>query len=1172
MDRSSKAGGSGYAGRIKYAKITSATLQGGGKERSRPSQGSLEGAPCEYITSMFTSLCGSRSKEGDVYITNTRRARRHVRVPSSKKPLLPPESDSPPGDSEGEAPTEGERLLGRVFIGDDPSSENDDTSPDFSSKGKTWSYRQARERKPNFKYRKLDVPEDEESEQDDSDVLVSEKLKTGEIPTVTSDDEPVVTDSKDGEARAMVANAIPPPTPPRRNTPWGLRICSDRDTGVYFDSVCRVLLEVGKSVKSSCPPIVESLVPLVRQQAHPKVENSHALASLMEAGEHNCAETCVPRMFGSWFYSNVHDESVPLCHREERLDYFTDLFVKQMVKRFPAKPNVGDIVGKLRLCPQCEIPSWGALFEVKEDGDMAYCEHDDGVNSRVILYSDPSLPQSVCLVGARGNLLQITKGRPNFKRTETVFHLTVPLEGRGVTPSWLKGRFVNSLSVINGRWRDVICVANRFGHLKVDISFILWYTALAGASSPEGFRRNLRSFIHDGEGDAVFWDVEALNLGFSYWLYNESMMESSKCLNKGDWESFKILDSSLALFPLQSGVPAWGPSNIEIASIPPPVIHASEAVINPESELRETIEEARNLLPKLKELAEQMECEDKPPENEPVEILDDKLSFLPGEVPKTPGCHTVAGEQSPPIPEGVGNVVVKKVKPEEFKVKRESGVIHHQCFGDKTVHFPNDSVNQTHALICRYEQHVPRAEPTCRFKGKQVRRMSKQQIADRKFWRLFKILPDEELEFNDLWSLEGYDQVEALIKHMGKSGSRNRMFKLFRKVLDCDESAFDEVFKVFTKSDEKQAKDKPRLILYVPALMWLKLVCKVDAIVRKFKAVKCWKDNATGTYYVWACGMTQRELSKQATEAAARVPANTVFICGDDNTDKDGDADCKKYDSTQRGFFADCQWQVLQELGITAEEVGEMRKYHRGERVANGFSYTQKRESLPTGALWTLMMNSIGLIVQQIQKDAVRAYFKKSDLKYSYEDLIHVTTKLLGLSMTYNLAPTLMNEPYNGSEFLKGIFVKGAKQYYWVPLPSRLNKWSARIYDSKQGLSNMEKNWKEHLRAVADGQRDAILDPLCRIWVDYWSKQGGKRGKLQWEWRNVTYNEFRLDPEDEANWISIWEPIMESRYGITRERYAEMRQLLAAHAGEAGTFTGSAFSAVWRRDYLGSVT
>jgi two-component SAPR family response regulator len=105
-----------------------------------------------------------------------------------------------------------------------------------------------------------------------------------------------------------------------------------------------------------------------------------------------------------------------------------------------------------------------------------------------------------------------------------------------------------------------------------------------------------------------------------------------------------------------------------------------------------------------------------------------------------------------------------------------------------------------------------------------------------------------------------------------------------------------------------------------------------------------------------------------------------------------------------------------------------------------------------------------------------------------------------------------------------------------------------------------------------------VLDPLMRIWVDYW-KAISVDGKSQSEKWGSNYNNIvswkekamTLDPVDAANWLQLWESIMEQRYGISREEYKTMREQLSANVGSFGKFEGKGWSKLLRRDYLGQV-
>ncbi len=112
---------------------------------------------------------------------------------------------------------------------------------------------------------------------------------------------------------------------------------------------------------------------------------------------------------------------------------------------------------------------------------------------------------------------------------------------------------------------------------------------------------------------------------------------------------------------------------------------------------------------------------------------------------------------------------------------------------------------------------------------------------------------------------------------------------------------------------------------------------------------------------------------------------------------------------------------------------------------------------------------------------------------------------------------------------------------------------------------------RAHFRSVALGQEGFILDPLSRIWVDYWSKAQARTIDTPYKWRNISEpGSIQLDPEDEKNWVNIWKPIMARRYNIEGEKYEEMIAFLKKNVSKFGVFKGAAWSRIWRRDYLGN--
>jgi len=589
----------------------------------------------------------------------------------------------------------------------------------------------------------------------------------------------------------------------------------------------------------------------------------------------------------------------------------------------------------------------------------------------------------------------------------------------------------------------------------------------------------------------------------------------------------------------------------------------------------------------LKELEEsvQVEEESKNFHKCTIRSYDDateETTFSPfkSDLPTIPGQHVWKNEVLvPKIHEGI---VITQVKDHELKAKEQSGVLFGQTFEADLFHYPSDGINQAIATAGRQGAEKPKVSATVKKGGLTFKRIPESHLelpasfnAPGDFNNL-----DDFLDSAPLAPEEGGDgrqDIEVLIKAMGKPSSRAKMLKLLKAVTSCEVnwSEQEKSFKVFVKADDKVGKLKARLIQYVPSSAWLKTIRRLNAVLEGLKGKEggygVWFDQKSRNMYVWASGMSQKRLSDLADRARGS-PFNWVFICGDDNTDKFGQADASKYDSTQRGVFADMQWKIMSNLGFPDSEIKYMREYHTGNRFADAFTYVQVDEALPTGAPWTLFLNSIGTFIFAQQLSYCRNLAKTKKSKLSQEELVAIAAELLGLEMKFDVAEPVEGEDFQGAEFLKGVWVKG-KRSYWVPLPSRLHKWSARIYAGDKELGYWMTHMDEHLRSVAKGQSGFILDPLSRIWVDAWcAKADVKTHKMAYEWKNVLYSsKFALEPEDADNWVKLWEPIMERRYGIDAETYAAMRKDLEKNATTLGAFGGRAWLAIWNRDYLGSV-
>lgn len=538
-----------------------------------------------------------------------------------------------------------------------------------------------------------------------------------------------------------------------------------------------------------------------------------------------------------------------------------------------------------------------------------------------------------------------------------------------------------------------------------------------------------------------------------------------------------------------------------------------------------------------------------------------------------PGEHTWKGEKwAPFITELEPTVLIKSVSPKDLTYKPSTGVVYGQTFGQTLpFNFPSDSVNQFNAVCGRLGIVKPSCQETVKVKTQNTsltfKRLADSRIRLPSEWRCDDKLTNAEVR-------EDKTYIEEIIRGMGKGSSRKRMLKELEKRWNA-EVEWDSAghFKIFVKSDDKVGKLKPRLIQFVPSVAYLKVMRRLKIIVDKIKKIGSWFDPYSRNLYVWASGMSQTRLSDIAGKWAHKQP-NIVFICGDDNTDFFGDADASSYDSTQRGVFANHQWRLMSELGFTDDEVEYMRSWHTGKRKATGFTYEQVEECLPSGAPWTLFLNSAGLYIYHQQVASVQNLVKCKKLgkEINRETVINTAAELFGLKMTFAPAPELNGVRFNGSEFLKGVFIKAPVRMYWVPLPSRLFKWTGKIISGNVDRKKVEKDIEEHYRAVAKGQLPFVLDPLAQIWVDAWSQDSGKIGKLEYEWKNVDQqSRMSLTPEDSKTWIDTWAPLMEQRYGIDRPTYDLMLATLKTNALKRGSFMGQAWSRIWNRDYLGSI-
>jgi len=396
--------------------------------------------------------------------------------------------------------------------------------------------------------------------------------------------------------------------------------------------------------------------------------------------------------------------------------------------------------------------------------------------------------------------------------------------------------------------------------------------------------------------------------------------------------------------------------------------------------------------------------------------------------------------------------------------------------------------------------------------------------------------------------------------------------------------------KVFTKGDELIMKAKPRSIKFPQSWFWLTTVLNLESQLAAIKSDRYWSwkpDLVVPFRLYWASGMTQEMLSDAWTYAISQLPAHDgtngeyfAFICGDDNSDELGAADASAYDSTQRKFFADCQFRSM--MGFESAVIRNLEKIHKGRRLGKGFTYFQKHMGNPSGSPFTLFINSLGMGLYTLERAKARLRVQSQLKRGLTSDEMNALSievgKAYGLEITYTPAPEL-GEIGCGVEFLKGVFVASdfsdlpgsvdrQPRFIWVPLPSRVVKSGKIIVDNPNtAFSNAALN--NQLTSVADSYISAVVSPILSDWVEVWRK-GGPPVELK-TWSNVLYvsSSGFLDLGKSAVFQSKMELVFSARYGMSVAEFRLLRGEIKRWKRSFGYFAGGLWERLVLVDYLG---
>lgn len=538
----------------------------------------------------------------------------------------------------------------------------------------------------------------------------------------------------------------------------------------------------------------------------------------------------------------------------------------------------------------------------------------------------------------------------------------------------------------------------------------------------------------------------------------------------------------------------------------------------------------------------------------PQEFLSEELKFESAPATMYPARVDWQGaECAPRGPEDVAIVAKKNMKP-----NKSSGVEVGVEFGRVPMVMGSDSVTQLNAVLGRLTAELPGGD--VHYGGQKLPLITAKQL----YWPKHLTVDQRWLskEFTEVFDHKG--DLVSLMANM-KPRSRKRMLRVLDDVMSgrAEWDAETKAIKIFVKSDDKVFKAKPRIIQFVNSIVWLRVVLKVSGLLKRIKSQEGWSwyDRHSKKRFIWASGQTQKDLSG-TFEKFLKECEDIVALCGDDNTDEEGANDAGKYDSTQKGIFLARQLHLLSLMGFSKDELEEIVRIHTSPRKADGFMFFLSHAVLPSGAPWTLFLNTIGLVVFHRQLALVRERLPDVDDGVR----VRLSGAILGLDMKNEKNPNLGEITFNGAEFLKGVFVRIRDRVFWTPLPSRLCKWGSRNY-AHPDIPRTD--IVQHIAQVCKGQDPFLLDPMCRKFVDGW-KDLTKSKAIVPDWMNVTAEtQLELPAEFQTEWAEWWEKFYQDRYGITKEQMDQMLRQIGDGIGRTGKYTGRAWAALADRDYAG---
>ena len=548
---------------------------------------------------------------------------------------------------------------------------------------------------------------------------------------------------------------------------------------------------------------------------------------------------------------------------------------------------------------------------------------------------------------------------------------------------------------------------------------------------------------------------------------------------------------------------------------------------------------------------------DKRPQGVDLNLDDVNSGFVKTKLPEFQLAHrTVGGQEVAPIgpvPLGV------KLDQEKMKFTASSGVMLVNKFGNGCMAVADNTIGSTsNAFLARSTKARKDQSYSLIKNGVTHTRIKNGDL----YFPLLKTLDKKDRQFLDeIGILEESDDLKKLWEKMNKR-QRERYVQLYNEICDCTNYPYKDEIPVFIKNNDKTGKDKPRVIQFVNSIAWMRTTLTIEACLKKIKTGNGdrpwgWEDKKSGIYYIWASGMTQGQLAKAYEWATQQHDGlYPVFLCGDDNTDPKSCNDAGSYDTSQWGIFFARQLKFLNKMGLAESDIDYIRRVHKAKRTTDGLTVDLPREMLPSGAPWTLFLNTIGLVVFWTQ------------MSHCGRD-VQVASDLLGLDMDSVPNPNIDGLNFSGSEFLKMANIRVGDKCYPCPLPSRIIKWSAKNFKSKtEALTWNDSKLLDHVAQVAKGQSPFVMDPyILGPFVDGWSKRTSKDG--------IAVNKYTITPGDLKlhvgleKWEDAWVAFYSTRYGLSRVELESMRAEIVANYGKMHHFQGNNWTTLFATDYGG---